>query len=167
MQYRLNEAQRREIFKASKGGAPNLLPRQSRRAAGSTGSASCPAEPGRRFDAETELRARAAQRTADARREAAELRTELEELRTELGELRTELEELRSKALDSHAEAELLRERLERTTAERDAVLSSTFWRMTWPVRRIAASLPQPLRRSARRVAAIGLRIIRLPFAGP
>jgi hypothetical protein len=154
MRYRLNETQRREVFKIShalsKYGTPKLLPRHSRRAAESTGGASCPAALERVFDADTELRVRAAKRTADARREAAALRTELAELH--------------SKALDSRSEAELLREKLDRATAERDAVLSSTFWRMTWPVRRIAASLPQPLRRSARRIVAISLWIIRRFF---
>lgn len=41
-------------------------------------------------------------------------------------------------------------------TAERDAVLNSTIWRSTGPLRRAGEAMPAPLRRNARRLARAG-----------
>jgi hypothetical protein len=119
------------------------------------------AEKARLLLEERRLRAIAAQRSAQARLEAATLRVqaaELPGLREQVRELgdaySTALQQLalaRAEADQARNDAAALRRQLVQVTTQHNSLLGSTAWRMTWPMRRFANAMPQPVRKNARR----------------
>jgi GT2 family glycosyltransferase len=98
-----------------------------------------------------ELRAHAARIEAELeslRSRAAQVETEHQGLRVHTARLEAEREGLRAYAAQAEAEREGLRR-------ERDAMLTSTFWRMTSPVRHLIATMPPGFRQQARRGARL------------
>jgi Methyltransferase domain len=106
--------------------------------------------------AETRRAEEAAQRT-DAEKQAATERELAQKRLTaaaeKLAAQEAELVNLRSRAATAEAERDSLRQ-------ERDALLSSTFWRFTGPARKLAAVLPQGLRQQGRRGASFVYRLL-------
>jgi glycosyltransferase involved in cell wall biosynthesis/GT2 family glycosyltransferase len=92
----------------------------------------------RRLRAEQELRSRAAERTAAARDESAMARLETARLRQQAGE--TE---------------EALRAQLSQVAAQYNAVVTSTLWRATSPIRQIASRIPTGRRQAVRRFTRV------------
>jgi hypothetical protein len=110
---------------------------------------------------ERRLRAVAAQRSAEFRAEAASLRVqaaELPGLREQIRDISNAyamaLEQLglvRAEADQARHDVVALRSQLVHVSTQYNSVLGSTAWRMTWPMRRFASAMPQPVRANARR----------------
>jgi GT2 family glycosyltransferase len=101
----------------------------------------------------------AAQRAvlASLRSQVAQVKAERDSLRTHTAQLEAERESLRENATQLAAERDGLQMYAARVAAEQDtlrreldAVLNSTFWRMTGPARRLGAAMPPGFRRRAR-----------------
>ncbi|MBX6374123.1 MAG: class I SAM-dependent methyltransferase [Acetobacteraceae bacterium] len=112
------------------------------------------AETAARAAEEARARAAAESRAAAATAETARLRSRVERADAEVERLRAELKRAADESEQLHAEAERLRAELGRTQAraehaarEMQAVLTSTVWQATWPVRRAASRLPPEVRR--------------------
>jgi SAM-dependent methyltransferase len=116
----------------------------------------------RRADEERRVRTASAERAAGTRREAIEALSQLARARQEIAALREqsqhELAEARDQARREQAAAldqaqlELAqaREQVRLITRDRDAVVQSTAWRATWPLRRLVALVPAAARRRLR-----------------
>jgi SAM-dependent methyltransferase len=88
---------------------------------------------------------REVQLSADAENRAAEFERRLVQAEERCGTQETQLNSLHSHLAELEAECESLRH-------ERDIVLDSTFWRLMKPARRLAATMPDPLKQRMRRV---------------
>ena len=89
--------------------------------------------------------ARRAVYDANLRLERAKARAEQAEARARQAEVRAEQAEVRAE----HAEA-----RARQAEAATDALLSSTTWRMTWPLRTVGQHVSPRLRRAVRRASS-------------
>ena len=85
-----------------------------------------------------ERRAAAAEALADA-------------LRSQANELQQQAVRGQRQAARDHAQSQALTAQLAAVTNERDLVLNSTTWKLTWPARRLAELMPLSLRRYGRR----------------
>jgi hypothetical protein len=83
-------------------------------------------------------------RAAEQERQRKAVETATAETATQLGSLREASDDLRRRS--DHLQAQL-----EQAQRERDALLSSTMWQVTWPLRRIGKAIPTPARRQIRR----------------
>jgi hypothetical protein len=102
---------------------------------------------------------RAEQATATARE--AEFRAEQAEVRAEqakaaAGEAGARAERAEARALSAETEAAQAQIERDRAVRDRDAVLFSTAWRATWPIRAVGHCLPWVLRRALRTGAQLG-----------
>ena len=70
--------------------------------------------------------------------------------------LRAELEELKLQSASDLRMLEKLSAQIAQARHERDLVANSIFWKLTWPVRRLAATVPNSVRRHCRRAVMLG-----------
>lgn len=96
----------------------------------------------RLYSTELALREQASLRTKAARQETRVAIARAEKAETELNRARTELNRARAEE--------------KRARAERDAVMASTIWRASWPLRALGRRLPGRLRRALRAGAKLG-----------
>jgi Methyltransferase domain len=98
-----------------------------------------------------------------ARTEATQFRTEAKQFRTEaahahsqLSHLKTVLVQAQSATAQANANSAELQSEFQVLQRERDAVIGSMTWRITAPLRTLAAVLPSPLRSAMRRAVKLG-----------
>ena len=81
---------------------------------------------------------------------------QVDELRLRAEQAEARQERIEAERIDAVALADQLANALDLARAERDSVLQSTAWQVTWPARSIGRHLPQPVRRAVRGTAKIG-----------
>jgi O-antigen biosynthesis protein len=78
-------------------------------------------------------------------------------------DLKAERDDAARVARDSTAQNRRLSEEVANLQTQLHAFTTSTVWRATWPIRRVVAAIPAPIRRFARRALKLGWWIAMLP----